>query len=112
MPALVGERGKHASASLKKAEKEATQLRENLQQAQKANSCDDEAASTSCTVLLEEVKATLAELNEEKLQAKARSVLRGLGLKREQFEAPTSSLSGGWRMRVALAKAFLWNLQF
>merc|ERR1711879_540112 len=61
--------------------------------------------------LLQELKNTLTELDEERLQAKATKILRGLGLKKDQLEAPTSSLSGGWRMRVALAKALFLEPQ-
>jgi ATP-binding cassette subfamily F protein 3 len=66
---------------------------------------EDTDAPSKCTALLQEVKSALAELDEESLQAKAIKILRGLGLRKDQLEAPTSSLSGGWRMRVALAKA-------
>ncbi len=34
-------------------------------------------------------------------------VLLGLGFKREEFERPTADFSGGWRMRIELAKLLL-----
>lgn len=34
-------------------------------------------------------------------------VLLGLGFKRDEFEKPTSKFSGGWRMRIELAKLLL-----
>ncbi len=40
-------------------------------------------------------------------EAETRSVLHGLGFKREQQDKKLSELSGGWKMRVALAKLLL-----
>eukprot|EP00929_Paragymnodinium_shiwhaense_P027238 TRINITY_DN16024_c0_g1_i1.p1 TRINITY_DN16024_c0_g1~~TRINITY_DN16024_c0_g1_i1.p1 ORF type:complete len:745 (-),score=130.85 TRINITY_DN16024_c0_g1_i1:340-2574(-) len=102
---LVGERAKAANAAVRDAEQEARRTRERLLQVRAAGHAADDAASAKCMGLLQEVKAHLSEVNEEKLQVKAKAVLRGLGFGKEQFEAPTSALSGGWRMRVALAKA-------
>lgn len=39
----------------------------------------------------------------------AERVLQGLGFKREEFNNPTESFSGGWRMRIELAKLLLQN---
>ncbi|BCY28295.1 ABC-F family ATP-binding cassette domain-containing protein [Flavobacterium okayamense] len=36
-------------------------------------------------------------------------ILLGLGFKREEFNNPTDSFSGGWRMRIELAKLLLQN---
>ena len=38
------------------------------------------------------------------LEARARAVLHGLGVASEHHDAPLGRLSGGWRMRVALAR--------
>lgn len=40
-------------------------------------------------------------------QAELEKTLTGLGFKREDFERPTSEFSGGWRMRIELAKLLL-----
>jgi ATP-binding cassette subfamily F protein 3 len=40
-------------------------------------------------------------------EAEVRAVLHGLGFKREQQDKKLSELSGGWKMRVALAKLLL-----
>src|SRR5690554_6261350 len=36
-------------------------------------------------------------------------ILLGLGFKREDFDKPTDTFSGGWRMRIELAKLLLQN---
>ena len=38
-------------------------------------------------------------------EARASAILSGLQFTKQMFELPTSALSGGWRMRVALARA-------
>ena len=42
-------------------------------------------------------------------EADVEKILFGLGFKREDFNQPTSSFSGGWRMRIELAKLLLKN---
>jgi ATP-binding cassette subfamily F protein 3 len=56
----------------------------------------------------------LAELHERlgradayTARARAESLLAGLGFTPEQFNAPVSSLSGGWRMRLELGRALM-----
>jgi ATPase subunit of ABC transporter with duplicated ATPase domains len=41
------------------------------------------------------------------LEAQAREVLHGLGLSEEQVDGDVGNLSGGWKMRVALARVLL-----
>lgn len=40
-------------------------------------------------------------------QAELERTLQGLGFRREDFDRPTSEFSGGWRMRIELAKLLL-----
>ncbi|OQD42469.1 glycosyl transferase family 2 [Croceivirga radicis] len=42
-------------------------------------------------------------------QGDTEKVLQGLGFKREDFEKQTETFSGGWRMRIELAKLLLQN---
>jgi ATP-binding cassette subfamily F protein 3 len=43
----------------------------------------------------------------ENIEALAEVTLQGLGFKRSDFQRPTSEYSGGWRMRIELAKILL-----
>lgn len=47
----------------------------------------------------------LISLGSEKDESKVRKILSGLGFIGEQQDRPTSEFSGGWRMRVSIAKA-------
>jgi len=51
--------------------------------------------------------AALAELNEGAIVATARAVLHGLGFASPDGDRPVSAFSGGWRNRLALARALL-----
>jgi len=42
-------------------------------------------------------------------QGDTERVLQGLGFQREDFDMPTDTFSGGWRMRIELAKLLLQN---
>ena len=50
-----------------------------------------------------DIHMRLADIDSHTAEARASSILKGLGFPREAQRAPTSELSGGWRMRVALA---------
>ncbi|MCK5555275.1 MAG: ABC-F family ATP-binding cassette domain-containing protein, partial [Alphaproteobacteria bacterium] len=52
-----------------------------------------------------DIYARLDELNAYTASSRAAILLTGLGFKEDQMNDPFSSLSGGWRMRVALAAA-------
>ena len=51
--------------------------------------------------------AALAELNEGAIQAQAAAVMHGLGFATSDGARPVGAFSGGWRNRLALARALL-----
>ncbi|MGC4069179.1 MAG: ATP-binding cassette domain-containing protein [Polyangiaceae bacterium] len=56
-----------------------------------------------------EVQGRFEELGGYALDAKAREILAGLGFAPEVVESDVGTLSGGWKMRVALARILLMN---
>ncbi len=51
--------------------------------------------------------ALLAEAGSFDARSRAQALLMGLGFKVEQLDAPVNSFSGGWRMRLQLARALM-----
>jgi len=63
---------------------------------------------------MDQILARFGEVQEEyehlggySLEAQAREVLHGLGLKDDQIDGDVAALSGGWKMRVAMARVLL-----
>ena len=54
-----------------------------------------------------EVQARYMELGGYDVEARAHTILAGLGVSAEQIAGDVGNLSGGWKMRVALAKILL-----
>jgi ATP-binding cassette subfamily F protein 3 len=72
------------------------------------NPIDDDAM----TKLLEsygEVQADFERLGGYDLDTRAAEILTGLGIGPDDFHRPTESFSGGWKMRIALAKILALN---
>ena len=82
----------------------ATELREL-----EAAMVDPEQASDMDEILARygEIQARFEELDGYALESRAREVLSGLGFSQEMMDGDVGALSGGWKMRVALARILL-----
>ncbi|MDT1063718.1 ABC-F family ATP-binding cassette domain-containing protein [Paracoccus sp. CPCC 101403] len=62
-----------------------------------------EAEHATDPTRIAEIQTRLADIDAWSAEARAATILRGLGFSTEDQARPTSDYSGGWRMRVALA---------
>ena len=62
-----------------------------------------EAETATNPARIAEVQARLTDIDAWSAEARASSILKGLGFDTEAQKRPCSDFSGGWRMRVALA---------
>ncbi|EEB05527.2 AAA family ATPase Gcn20 [Schizosaccharomyces japonicus yFS275] len=56
-------------------------------------------------VHLMDIQNKLAEMDSDRAESRAATILAGLGFDQEMQSHPTKSFSGGWRMRLSLARA-------
>lgn len=66
-----------------------------------------EAEATSDAMALASAHAQLADINEGAVKAQASCVMAGLGFSPEDALRPVREFSGGWRNRLALARALM-----
>eukprot|EP01094_Clydonella_sp_ATCC50884_P013528 TRINITY_DN2380_c0_g1_i1.p1 TRINITY_DN2380_c0_g1~~TRINITY_DN2380_c0_g1_i1.p1 ORF type:complete len:601 (+),score=233.75 TRINITY_DN2380_c0_g1_i1:188-1804(+) len=81
------------------ADGELTELRAEEQRLLKNDAKPETSAS------LQKVYARLEDIDAFTAESRARSILSGLSFTPEMQDQPTKDFSGGWRMRVALARA-------
>jgi ATPase subunit of ABC transporter with duplicated ATPase domains len=83
-------------------------LHHELEALQNAMS-DPDRADEMDTILhrFGEVQEEYSHLGGYELEARAREVLHGLGFEDERIDRDVGNLSGGWKMRVAMAKVLL-----
>ncbi|THD73485.1 ATP-binding cassette domain-containing protein [Thalassobius vesicularis] len=62
-----------------------------------------ESATATDPARIAEIQTRLADIDAWSAEARASSILRGLGFDADEQLMPCSAFSGGWRMRVALA---------
>ena len=62
-----------------------------------------EAETASDPIRIADIQTRLSDIDAWSAEARAASILKGLGFDREKQAMPCSAFSGGWRMRVALA---------
>lgn len=77
------------------------QQQQHKQQAEEGGSKDEAALSER----LNKVWRRLVEIDADGAEARAASILAGLSFEPDMMRRPTRTFSGGWRMRVALARA-------
>ena len=86
------------------------QMREEMERLNKALETRTDYESAAYTEIINQV-TDLGEIyysiEEVNYDAEVEKALLGLGFKREDFQRPTSEFSGGWRMRIELAKILL-----
>jgi ABC-type antimicrobial peptide transport system ATPase subunit len=56
-------------------------------------------------ITLSDIYSKLSEMESDKAESRAASILAGLGFSQERQQYPTKTFSGGWRMRLSLARA-------
>ncbi|KAF2009533.1 ABC transporter ATP-binding protein uup-1 [Aaosphaeria arxii CBS 175.79] len=101
-----GARGKTARKELIKFEERVAESQAKLEQAESdidpsVISADTQAAAD----MLTNVQSSLELMDASGAEAKARTVLIGLGFKDDKIDRPMSELSGGWKTRCDLACA-------
>ena len=75
-----------------------------------ASAADTAAQSADADALLHELgslQTAFESAHGYELEARAQAILRGMGFSEADFERSIAELSGGWRMRVALARLLL-----
>ena len=65
----------------------------------------EESHTASDPHRIAEIQTRLADIDAYSAESRAATILAGLGFSEETMRGPCSALSGGWRMRVALAAA-------
>ncbi|PNF27351.1 ATP-binding cassette sub-family F member 1 [Cryptotermes secundus] len=79
--------------------------RTSLLQECKNLEAEQEKGNMEVQARLKEVYEELKAINADSAEPRARRILAGLGFSREMQDRATKNFSGGWRMRVSLAKA-------
>src|ERR1700744_661354 len=82
-------------------------LHHELESLQHAMSDPDQADMDAVLDRFGHVQEEYEHLGGYALEAQAREVLHGLGFKDDQIDGDVGALSGGWKMRVALARVLL-----
>jgi len=76
------------------------------------DSAENPISDDAMTVLLEKYGEAQLEFEQRggyDLESRAQEILTGLGIGPEDYHRPTESFSGGWKMRIALAKILALN---
>jgi ATP-binding cassette subfamily F protein 3 len=101
------EEAKAGAGKVSELEKEIARM-----QAQLENSAVEPMSDDDMAALLERYGEAQTEFEQRggyDLEARAQAILTGLGIGPDQYDRPVESFSGGWKMRIALAKVLLLN---
>lgn len=79
--------------------------RVKLEEELKTLEAELEGGKDSAVARMNEVHEELQAMGADGAEGKARRILNGLSFTKEMQERPTKDFSGGWRMRVSLARA-------
>ncbi|VUZ50509.1 unnamed protein product [Hymenolepis diminuta] len=90
-----------AIESVLQADTKRASLLAELEKLKRGNDVDSDAASFR----LAEVFDQLVSIDADSAPARAAAILHGLGFESDMQTKPTKEFSGGWRMRLALARA-------
>lgn len=101
----VREEASQAFASIFRLQEEIEEMNRQLETRTDYESDDYSALIDRFTMAHER----LAGIEETNFEGEVEKTLLGLGFKRSDLDKPTSEFSGGWRMRVELAKLLLQN---
>lgn len=77
----------------------------NMEKSLKAELWADRTDAQVAAFVLETLYTELEAIDAHGAEARARSILASLGIDEKSQDAPVSTFSGGWRMRVAVAQA-------
>ena len=81
------------------------ELREELARAEQAADADPEDPEIGMAIA--HAHSDLADAGDHDAASRAQSLILGLGFKTRELDSPVNSFSGGWRMRLQLARALM-----
>jgi len=64
----------------------------------------DKAEVSALALRMTAISARLEAIGSASVESKAMQILRGIGFQDDEVNRPSKSFSGGWRMRIAIAK--------
>ncbi|KAG6946407.1 hypothetical protein JG687_00016722 [Phytophthora cactorum] len=110
--------GKDARLRLLEAEHKTADLRQRLQFTLSDEEHESVVAATETEILhgihqkMEQFQQELKILDEASMEARARRILASMGVDPVKQDAPLSSLSGGWQVRILLARVLFMEPDF
>ncbi|KAK7206107.1 P-loop containing nucleoside triphosphate hydrolase protein [Myxozyma melibiosi] len=101
---------KHLLKEQEKITRQLAELDKKLQESEDGGESDGmrselEVERSELDSTLTDIYGKLSEMESDKAESRGASILAGLGFSQSQQNNPTKSFSGGWRMRLALARA-------